>query len=82
MVVGVCMEPDVINPYFAISKELSLQFCLAYNTEEFAQALRALAEGEVEATPMVTGQVDLEGVPGAFDTLARPEEHVKILVEP
>jgi hypothetical protein len=26
--------------------------------------------------------VDLDGVPGAFETLGSPEHHVKILVEP
>jgi hypothetical protein len=31
---------------------------------------------------MITGTVDLLGVPGAFEALARPDEHVKILVEP
>lgn len=82
VVVGVCMQPDVVNPYFAIAKELSLQFCLAYSTEEFADALRALADGEVNADPMVSGCVDLDGVPGAFEALARPDEHVKIVVEP
>jgi len=81
-VVGVCMEPDEILPFFAIAKELSLHFALAYGTHEFAEALRAIAEGEVDVAAMVTGSVDLDGVPGAFEALGRPEEHVKILVEP
>ena len=50
--------------------------------DEFAGALRAMAEGEIDASPMITGSVDLDGVPGAFEDLARPDEHVKILVEP
>ena len=81
-VVGVCMETDRIVPFFAIAKELSLQFALAYTPDEFAGALRAIAEGDVDVAPMVTGTVDLEGVPGAFESLARPDEHCKILVEP
>jgi len=81
-VVGVCMEPDTVEPFYAIAKELTLHFVLAYGIDEFAGALRALAEGEVDASPMVTGTVDLDGVPGAFDALGRPDEHVKILVEP
>ncbi len=81
-VVGVCMEPDRILPFFAIAKELSLHFALAYGVDEFAGALRALAEGDIDASPMITGTVDLDGVPGAFEALARPDEHVKILVEP
>jgi threonine dehydrogenase-like Zn-dependent dehydrogenase len=81
-VVGVCMEADRILPFFAIAKELSLHFALAYGPDEFAAALRALAEGAIDASPMITGTVDLDGVPGAFDDLARPDEQVKILVEP
>lgn len=81
-VVGVCMEPDTISPFFAIAKELSLQFALAYNPAEFARSLRAMAEGEVDVAPMITGTVDLAGVPAAFEALAQPDRHVKILVEP
>lgn len=81
-VVGVCMEPDTFSPFYAIAKEMSLQFVLAYNPAEFAEALAALAERRVEVEPMITGSVDLDGVPGAFEALSRPDEHVKILVEP
>jgi hypothetical protein len=31
---------------------------------------------------MVTGTCGIDGVPAAFDALGRPEEHVKVLVEP
>jgi threonine dehydrogenase-like Zn-dependent dehydrogenase len=34
VVVGVCMEPDTIEPMFGIVKELSLQFVLGYTPEE------------------------------------------------
>ena len=81
-VVGVCMEPDQVLPFFAIAKELSVHFALAYGAEEFAGALRAIAEGVVDVSPMITGTVDLDGVPGAFESLSHPDEHVKILVEP
>ncbi len=81
-VVGVCMEADQVVPFFAIAKELSIQFALAYSTDEFAGALRSIAEGDVDVAPMVTGAVALDGVAGAFDALARPDEQVKILVEP
>jgi threonine dehydrogenase-like Zn-dependent dehydrogenase len=81
-VVGVCMEPDRILPFFAIAKELTLHFVLAYGVDEFAGALRSMAEGDIDASPMITGSVDIDGVPGAFDALGRPDEHVKILVEP
>lgn len=82
VVAGVCMEPDRIEPLFGIVKELSLQFVLGYTQEEFARCLRLLAEGEVEADALITGKVGLDGVKGAFEELANPERHTKILVEP
>ncbi len=82
VVAGVCMELDRIKPFHGIQKELSLHFVLGYTPEEFARALRALAEGEIDVDPLITGRVGVEGVEGAFRTLARPDEHCKILVEP
>jgi 2-desacetyl-2-hydroxyethyl bacteriochlorophyllide A dehydrogenase len=82
VVVGVCMEPDTIEPMFGIVKELSLQFVLGYTPEEFARSLRLLAEGQIDAEALITGKVGLAGVKDAFGELANPERHTKILVEP
>lgn len=82
LVVGVCMAPDTITPMVGIVKELNLQFALGYDPAEFADTLRAIAEGTIDVTPLVTGAVGLDGVATAFETLADPEGHVKILVEP
>jgi threonine dehydrogenase-like Zn-dependent dehydrogenase len=82
LVVGVCMERDSFNPYHGIAKELTIEFSMAYDPVEFGSCLRSIAEGELDMTPMITGEVDLDGVPGAFDLLARPDEHCKIMVVP
>jgi hypothetical protein len=36
----------------------------------------------VDVAPMITGSVDIEGIPAAFTDLADPDAHAKILVEP
>jgi threonine dehydrogenase-like Zn-dependent dehydrogenase len=82
VVAGVCMQPDTVHPFFAIAKEINVQFSLAQTPDEFAATLRALAEGEIDATPMITGEVGLDAVGAAFDDLADPERHCKILVTP
>ena len=82
VVVGVCMETDRNEPMLGILKELSVQYVLGYTPEEFAGSLRLLAEGEVDGASLVTGSVGLEGVAQAFDDLANPERHTKIIVEP
>ena len=45
IVVGVCMQPDTINAFFGIAKEINVQFVLAYDPSEFAASLRSIAEG-------------------------------------
>ncbi len=82
VVVGVCMEPDTITPIWGINKELNLQFVLGYSPEEFAETLGHLAEGRIDASPLITGAVPLGGVADAFAALANPDQHVKILVTP
>lgn len=82
LVVGVCMQSDEFRPMVAVAKELNLQFVLAYDPSEFADSLRLIAEGEVDVAPLVTGRVDVDGVPAAFDALADPDTHAKVLVVP
>ncbi len=83
VVVGVCMGQDTLRPSMAINKEIDLRFVLAYTPLEFRDSLHLLAEGAVDATPLVTGTVGLEGVAGAFDELRDPSRpNAKILVDP
>ncbi|ETZ96897.1 zinc-binding dehydrogenase family protein [Mycobacterium kansasii 824] len=82
VVAGVCMQADTMHPFFAIAKEINIQFVLAYGPDEFAESLRAIAEGDIDVSPLITGEVGLDGVGAAFDDLADPERHCKILVTP
>ena len=72
----------MIRPALAINKEIDLRFVVAYTPLEFRDTLHMLAEGKVNAAPLVTGEVGLPGVGRAFDALADPEAHAKILIDP
>ena len=82
VVVGVCMGADKIRPAMGINKEIDLRFVLAYTPLEFRDTLHMLAEGKVNAAPLVTGVVGLPGVDRAFEALGDPESHAKILIDP
>ena len=82
VVAGVCMEPDTMLPFFAATKEIAIQFVFAYEPAEFAESLRAIAEGAIDVAPLITGEVPLDAVGAAFDDLAHPDQHCKILVTP
>jgi threonine dehydrogenase-like Zn-dependent dehydrogenase len=82
VVVGVCMEADTIHPLLGIVKELSFQFVLGYTQDEFAATLGHIAEGRIPTAPLITDHVGIDGVAAAFEALASPERHAKILVRP
>ncbi len=82
VIVGVCMQDDTIVPMAGIEKELQLKFVLGYTPQEYAETLDAITAGNINATPIITGRVGLDGVANAFQTLADPEHHCKIMVTP
>jgi threonine dehydrogenase-like Zn-dependent dehydrogenase len=82
VVVGVCMGEDRIRPSMAINKETDLRFVLGYTPLEFRDTLHMLADGKLNAAPLVTGTVGLTGVAAAFGALGSPEGHAKILIDP
>lgn len=82
VVAGVCVGKDEFTPAMAINKELDLRFVFGYSPLEFRDTLHMLAEGKVDPRALITGTVGLEGVAAAFDALAHPDGHAKILVDP
>jgi threonine dehydrogenase-like Zn-dependent dehydrogenase len=74
------MQPDTFQPMVALGKELRVQFAFYYSAEEYAETLRAQADGKIDVASMVTGRVGIDGIPGAFGELADPERHAKILI--
>jgi threonine dehydrogenase-like Zn-dependent dehydrogenase len=82
VVVGVCVGPDRFKPAMAINKEIDLRFVVGYTPLEFRDTLHMLAEGKVDPSPLITGEVGLEGVEPAFAALGDPERHAKILIDP
>ena len=82
IVVGVCMGTDQIRPTMALAKELDVRFVFGYTPLEFYDTLHMLADGKLNASPLVTGKVGLGGVSAAFDALGDPESHAKILIDP
>ncbi|RAV15089.1 alcohol dehydrogenase [Mycolicibacterium sp. GF69] len=82
VVAGVCMQSDTVIPLFGIAKEINVQFVNSYDHNEFAESLRAIADGLIDVSPLITGEVGLDGVAAAFDDLADPDTHCKIMVTP
>jgi len=82
VVAGVTMDEDHFKPMVATVRELDVSFSFGHSVEEFAQTLHNMAEGNIDAAPLITGRCGLDGVAAAFEDLAQPDLHAKILVEP
>ncbi len=81
VVVGVCMEPDQIQPVKCITKEISLNFVLGYDPSDFAETITALANGTIKPQPMVTDVITVDEVPKMFEALKKPGSRAKVMVE-
>lgn len=82
VVVGVCMQPDQIMPFFAIAKEASLHFVLAYEKGDFQYAVDMLDQGRIDPRMMITDEIGFGGVADAFVALEKPTTQSKVLVVP
>lgn len=82
LVVGLCMEKDALVPAFPIMKELDIRFASLYSPEEFGQTLHHLANGELEASALISDTVALDDIGSAVERLSKPDSDVKILVKP
>ena len=57
---GCAWRPTPCMPFFATAKEINVQFVFAYDPAEFAESLRAIAEGDIDVAPLITGEVGLD----------------------
>jgi (R,R)-butanediol dehydrogenase/meso-butanediol dehydrogenase/diacetyl reductase len=77
--VGVCEQPDTILPFPALIKELSVRFAIAYNRADYETVIAMLAQGRINASPMITSEVSLDEMPTAFEALRTPSDQCKVL---
>lgn len=77
--VGVCEQPDSIMPFFALVKELQLQFAIAHTRDDFETSVAMLAQRRIDIAPMITDIVSLDELPDAFEALRTPSHQCKVL---
>ena len=82
VVVGVCMESDTIQPLVAVTKELTVQFVVAYERRDFELAIAMIDQRRIASEEMITDVVGLDGFCQAFEALKHPGTQCKVLLEP
>ena len=85
-VAGVCMEPETVTPILAMVKELDLRFSFFYTRDDMVATIDEMAAGRLDPVGLVTGEVDLDGLPAKFASLLAPAAaspaDAKVLVRP
>jgi threonine dehydrogenase-like Zn-dependent dehydrogenase len=81
MVVGVSMEPVPIIPIQWGRKEALLKTTIAYR-DEFPLALELIAKGKIDVECLISDIIPLKDVGHTIKALSRPNQQIKILVDP
>jgi 2-desacetyl-2-hydroxyethyl bacteriochlorophyllide A dehydrogenase len=81
-VLGFCVQPDAFLPCLAVFKEACMRFAVAYSMREFEHVARVLDSGAIEPRAMVTDQIGLDQLPGAFEALRSRTHQCKVVVDP
>jgi (R,R)-butanediol dehydrogenase/meso-butanediol dehydrogenase/diacetyl reductase len=81
-VVGMCIQPDTIFPWWGLNKELDVRFCIYYGREDFTDTIDAFASGSLSAAGYVTETIGLDAVPARFAQLQHDADAGKVVITP
>ena len=81
MGIGLCDHPDTIMPLVAFTKELRIQWALAYDKEDWDFTMQMMIDGRIDGTPMITNVVSLDELPDVFDALRSPTDQCKVIID-
>ena len=81
MGIGLCDHPDTIVPLVAFSKELTIQWAVAYDKEDWDFTIQMMVNGRIDGTAMITNVVSLDELPDAFEALRSPSDQCKVIID-
>ena len=76
------LEPEPFQPMVPYTKGVTVEFVVHYAVRHFREALRAMALGTIDPSPMVTDTISLEELPAMIERLKSPTTQCKVLVAP
>lgn len=79
---GYCMEPDQLLVFSAQNKRLTVHFAAGEEPQDMELALRSIADGTVDITPWLGGNIGLSGVGRALAEMSGPQAPIRTVVDP
>lgn len=81
MGIGLCDHPDNIVPLVAFSKELRIQWAVAYDKEDWDFTIQMMIDGRINGSAMITNVVSLDELPEVFEALRSPTDQCKVIID-
>ena len=81
MGIGLCDHPDNIQPLMAFSKELRIQWAVAYDKEDWDFTMQMMIDGRIDGSPMITNVISLDELPDVFEALRSPTDQCKVIID-
>lgn len=82
VIAGVCTTPDPIQHVIPLMKEAEIRYAVYYTTQEFRLASRLLADGQVDAGLLITGETTFDDFDATFSALSRGDLAGKHILRP
>jgi (R,R)-butanediol dehydrogenase/meso-butanediol dehydrogenase/diacetyl reductase len=79
---GTCMEPEEIKILTGEMKCLKLSLAFGYEPSDFELVLDLLASGRINAEPLISDRIPLDEVPQVFESLQKPNDRCKVIIQP
>ena len=81
VVAGLCTQPDAINPFWLVNKEVRVQPSAFYDVRDFETTLDLFDSGVLVPHQMITDSVGLAAMPDAFEALKHRTHQCKVMVD-
>ncbi len=82
LLLGLCTQPDTINSFAMLQKEVRLVTSAFFTLPEFEAALDVLSAGAAVPRLLVTDTITLADTPGRFEALRVRSHECKVLIAP
>lgn len=82
VLVAVSEKPFELDFNAIMRKGVRLFGSWAWSLEEFVQALELMRSGKIDRKPLITHEFTLDAASEAYETQARAEEAIKVLIKP
>lgn len=79
---GTCMEPEEIKILTGEMKCLKLSLAFGYEPSDFGLVLDLLAGGRISTEPLISDKIALDQVPDVFESLQKPNDRCKVIIQP